>query len=398
MTIPALLAVARGDEPADLLLRNGRIVNVFSGCIEAADIAIFNGRIAGIGTGYQGKQTVNLREALVAPGLIDAHVHIESCLGVPARFAAAVLPHGVTCVVTDPHEIANVAGVAGIRYMAKSSLNLPLTIVTMAPSCVPATHLESNGATLSADDLAALRADGVIYGLAEVMNFPAVIHGDDALLAKLRVFHDRPKDGHAPAVSSKYLNAYVASGIGSDHECTTVAEAQEKLARGLVILVREATNARNLHALLPLITPYNSRRICFCTDDRTPGDLLNQGTVDYMIREAVAFGIDPIEALRMATLNTAEWFGLHDRGAIAPGYAADLVIFDNLHDFRPRRVYANGKLVAENGRMRSDVVLEPLHASAQITGSVNVLWSSVDFRIPAHGTRRASSAPNRISL
>ena len=385
-----LLAVARGDLPADLLLRNGRVVNVFSGQIEAVDIAVAGDRIAGLGPGYIAHQVVDLGGAYVTPGLIDAHVHIESSLCVPAHFAAAVGPRGVTTAVIDPHEIANVIGLDGIRFMAESAANLPLHAVVMASSCVPATQMESNGAILAAHDLAALLREGVVYGLAEVMNYPGVIQGDPDMLGKLDAFRGRPVDGHAPLVTGPALNAYVAAGVGSEHECTTVDEAAEKLARGLYVLIREATNAHNLDALLPLINPANSRRICFCTDDRMPQDLLEQGSIDYMIRRAITYGIDPVEAIRLATLNSAEWFGLHERGAIAPGRIADLVVVDDLAEFRARQVYAGGELVAAEGRLLRAV--EPNAGNSVlrgtgVRGSVNVAWSSLDLRIPARGKR-----------
>lgn len=385
MTVPDLLAVARGDRPADLLLRHGRIVNVFSGEIEGADIALAGGMIAGIGPGYQAHTTLDLAGAYVTPGLIDAHVHIESSLCIPPHFAAGVLPRGVTCVIADPHEIANVAGQAGIRFMLAGSRGLPLSVILMASSCVPATPMESTGATLAADDLAELLAEGVVHGLAEVMNYPSVVAGDAAMLAKLAAFRGRPMDGHAPQLAGHALNAYVAAGIGSEHECTTVAEAAEKLARGMMILIREASNARNLHALLPLITAQNARRICFCSDDRTPVDLLSQGTLDYMVREAVAYGIPPVDAIRMATLNPAEWLGLHDRGGIAPGRVADLLVVDDLHDFRPRQVIARGRMVAQDGRLLAGLDL-PIPGSDGVHSSVNIDWSAVNFRIPARGS------------
>jgi adenine deaminase len=387
MSLIHLLAVARGDEPADLLLRGGRLVNVFSGTIEEADIAIYGDRIAGIGTGYRARQTVDLHGAFVAPGLIDAHVHIESSLCTLAQFAAAVLPCGVTSAVADPHEIANVAGLAGVRFMAESSRNLPLRVLLMAPSAVPATGMETSGATLDADDLAILLVEGSVHGLGELMNFPGVVAGDAAVLAKIAAFAGQPRDGHAPGLSGHSLNAYAAAGMQTEHECTTVEEAAEKLARGFTILIREATNAHNLHTLLPLITPANHRRICFCTDDRQPGDLLGQGSVDYMLREAIAHGVDPITAFRLVTLNSAECYGLHDRGALAPGRLADLFIFDDLAAPRARRVYAGGRLVAEDGHVVAGVVLASPPLPPAVGETMRVDWERVDFRIPALGQR-----------
>ncbi|MDB5326957.1 MAG: ade [Phycisphaerales bacterium] len=384
-----LLSVARGDTPADLVLRHARTLNVFTGEIESGDIAIVDGLIAGIGDGYQGKEVVDLGGAYVAPGLIDAHVHIESSLCTPPQFATAVVPRGVTTVVTDPHEIANVAGVAGVQYMIDASRDLPLSVKVMAPSCVPATPLGTAGAGLSAADLGAM-VDRV-HGLAEVMNFPGVIFGDAEVLAKIDAYRDCPIDGHCPGVTGKALNAYVAAGVGSDHESITLAEAKEKLSRGLYLLIREATNARNLHALLPLITPHTNRRICFCTDDRVPADLLSTGGIDHMVREAIAFGIEPVEAFRLATLNTAEWFGLSDRGAIAPGRRADLMIFDDLRAPMAKAVYAAGKLVAELGSMARGAVTAaapPLNAVPEaVRGRVAITLDDRTFRIAAESVK-----------
>ena len=393
-----LLEVARGDRPADLVLRNGRLVNVLSGDVEEADVAICGERIAGVGAGYAAEEEADLEGAFIAPGLIDAHVHIESSLCLPSQFAAAVVPRGVTTVAADPHEIANVAGAAGVRYMAECSRNLPLQVVLMAPSAVPATHMETSGAVLSAEDLAGLLEEGTVHGLAELMNFPGTIQGDPEVLAKIAAFRGRPRDGHAPGLGGKPLNAYAAAGAGSDHECATVAEAAEKLARGFYILVREATNAHNLQALLPLVNERNNRRFCFCTDDRMPGDLLDQGSIDHIVREAISFGVEPVTAFRMATLNCAEWFGLHDRGAIAPGRRADLMVFEDLSAPSASQVYADGQLRAENGRLLNDksVALAPVPSA--VSSSVKVAWDSFDLRVPAAGAhvRVIGSVENQV--
>jgi adenine deaminase len=378
-----MLAVARGQEPADLVLTGGRIVNVFSGQIESADIAISGNLIAGIGTGYTGREQVDLQGSFVAPGLIDAHVHIESSLCVPGQFAQAVVPRGVTTVIADPHEIANVAGPAGVRFMYESSRDLSLDVILMAPSCVPATDMATAGGVITADDLAQLRREGIVHGLAEAMNFPAVISGDAQMHGKIAAMRGRPIDGHCPGVTGKELCAYIAAGIGTDHESVTAGEAAEKLARGLYLLIREATNARNLDALLPVVTPANSRRACFCTDDRTPSHLLKDGSVDEMLRRAIAAGIDPIEAIRMCTLNSAECMGLSDRGAIAPGRLAHLIVFDDLKQPEARLVFTNGKLTARDGipfSPQSSVLSPPL-------GSCRVDWSNVNLSIPAKSDR-----------
>jgi len=383
--LPELLAVARGDARADLLLADAKIVNVFSCEIEAGDIAICDGRIAGIGSGYQARKTIELRGALVAPGLIDAHVHIESSLCTPPQFARAVVPRGVTTVVTDPHEIANVAGAAGVQFMIDSSRGLPLSVIMMAPSCVPATPMATSGASLDAIDLSTFFASQAARGLAEVMNFPGVIQGDPEMLARIAAFQSSPIDGHAPGVTGKPLNAYVAAGVGSDHECVSVDEAKEKLARGLYILIRQATNARNLDTLLPLINSKNGRRICLCTDDRQPADLLGDGGIDFMLRRVIEAGIDPIEAIRLATLNPSEWFGLSDRGAIAPGRRADLMVFDDLSKPMARMVFYNGALVARDGAMVAEHTVNA--AKPQAAHSCNIRWESVNFRIVAKSDR-----------
>ncbi|WP_428938138.1 adenine deaminase [Fontivita pretiosa] len=383
----SLLAVARGDWPADLLLSNGQIVNVFCGQIERADIAIAGDRIAGIGPGYRAREVIDLNGSFVAPGLIDSHVHIESSLCVPGQFASAVVPRGVTTVVTDPHEIANVAGIEGIRFMIQASRGLPLRVVVMASSCVPATDMASSGARLDAGELAQLLEQGEVHGLAEVMNYPGVIAADPQVAAKLQAFCGRPRDGHAPGLGGKALNAYVAAGIGSDHECVSVDEAAEKLARGMYILIRQASTARNLDALLPLVRAANSRRICFCTDDRQPADLLDEGSIDHMVRRAIAHGIDPIEALRMATLNPSEWFGLHDRGAIAPGRLADLIIFDDLANPQARLVYSGGVLAARDGRPCSVAGVQPTAIPDTVRARCILSCHTPNLRVRARSAR-----------
>jgi adenine deaminase len=380
-----LLPVARGDVPADCVLTGGRIINVFSGEIETGDIAIVDRTIAGVGGNYDGRQRIDLKGAFVAPGLIDAHVHIESSLCVPSQFAAALVPRGVTGVVSDPHEIANVAGPAGVRYMASAARGLALDVTIMAPSCVPATALATSGGVIDADDLRSLRAGGIARGLAEMMNFPGVLADDPKVLEKLGVMKSRPIDGHSPGLTGKRLNAYIAAGIGSDHESTTVEEAREKLSRGLYVLIREATNACNLDALLPVVTKSNSRRICFCTDDRTPVQLLERGSVDEMVRRAIAFGIDPIEAIRMATLNPSEWFGLNHLGAIAPGRSGNLFVFDDLGRPDAKLVFSHGRLVAEHGEMLAET--GPVPADETVTGKCRIDWEKVRWNIPAKGDR-----------
>ena len=344
------IRIASGDGTADLLIKNGRVVDVFSGQIEKKDVAVFGGVIVGFGD-YRAKKTIDVKGDFLCPGLIDGHVHIESSMLTVPEFARAVLPNGTTSVVIDPHEIANVRGKEGIRFMAESARNVPLNVFLMLPSCVPATHMETSGAILKANDLKPLLKEPWATGLAEMMNFPGVIFRDPEVLKKIEMARGKRIDGHAPMLSGKGLYAYLTAGIRSDHECTTAKEAKEKLKNGMWIMVREGTTARNLRDLIPLVIPKNSRRFLFVTDDRHPKELIEEGHIDSMVRQAIRWGLDPILAIQMATLNSAEYFRLDDLGAIAPGYRADIVTFDHLGRFQIKKVFKDGKLVAENGRM-----------------------------------------------
>ncbi len=344
------IKVASGEDKADLLIQNGRLVNVFTGEIERKDVAIFDGVIIGFGD-YEAKTTLDVKGAFICPGLIDGHLHIESSMVAIPQFAQAVLPHGTTTVVIDPHEIANVMGVEGIRFMAESAKGIPLNVLMMLPSCVPATLMETSGARLRAKDLKPLLNEPRVIGLAEMMNFPGVIYRDKEVLKKIEMAKGKRIDGHSPSLSGKGLYAYISAGIRSDHECTTLKEAYEKVKSGMWIMVREGSTARNLKDLLPLINTKNSRRFFFVTDDRHPKELLEEGHIDSMIRQAVQRGLDPILAIQMATLNTAEYFRLDDLGAIAPGYRADIVVFDHLARYQIKKVFKDGLLVAENGKM-----------------------------------------------
>lgn len=395
MSFEDRLRAARGEVSCDLLLTNLQLINLHTAEIYQADIAIKGSYIVGIGEGYHADRILDLEGRYVAPGLIDAHVHIESSLCVPREFTRAVLPRGVTTVITDPHEIANVHGLEGIRFMLEAAKYGAMTIYVMASSCVPATHMETAGAELDADALANLKANRWVLGLAEMMNYPGVIHGDAGVLAKLALYHDRVIDGHCPALSGRELNTYIAAGIQSDHECTTVEEAREKLRKGMHLFIREATNARNLNTLLPVVTSDNHYRISFCTDDRQPADLLDEGSIDYMVRVAIEFGIPPLHALRMGSLNTAQYFRLHDKGAIAPGYRADLMVFTDLNAPQAELVLRGGVVVAEHGQLAEHVQRHPV---APMRNSINIDWDAVSFDMPASGeqVRVIGSIPNQL--
>ena len=347
-----MMDVASGRRKASLVLKNAKVINVFTEEIETLDIAIEDGRIAGLGS-YEGIENRDMTGRFVCPGFIDGHIHLESSMVSPDEFETAVLPHGTTAVITDPHEISNVAGLQGLDYMLEATEKRLLDVYFMLPSCVPAAPLDKSGAVLEAKDLKSYYNNPRVLGLAEVMNAPGVINGQKELLEKLLDSRAAGKiaDGHAPFLSGRDLCAYVCAGIRSDHECSDPEEAKQKLARGQWIMIREGTAARNLSALLPLFEAPYYERCMLVTDDRHPGDLVRLGHMDYILRRAVALGADPIRAIRMATLHEAQYFGLKDRGAVAPGMKADLAVLEDLKDFRVLEVYKNGMLAAQNGTM-----------------------------------------------
>lgn len=352
----ALLAVSRGDAPADLLLTNCRLINVLTREIYPAEIAIFHGRIAGVSTEpgqYTARETLDIDGEYVAPGFIDAHVHIESGLMLPAEYANAVMPHGTTAVVSDPHEIANVHGLDGIRFMLAASEKLALRVFVMLSSGVPATDMETSGARLSAADLATLLDEPRVLGIAEMMNYPGMVAAAPDMVAKALLGHSSRirVDGHAPLVRGLTLQAYAAAGISSDHESVSADEALDKLRSGIQVLIREGSTAKNLDAILPIVNERTSRFCSWATDDKQPDDLETQGHIDHNIRRAVSQGLDPILAIQMATINTARHYHLNDIGAIAPGYHADLVTFRDLSNLHPTRTFAAGTLVAQNKAM-----------------------------------------------
>ena len=345
-----LIAAARGEVEVDLLLSGGILANVLSGEVYRADVAVHRGRVVGFECS-SARNVLELDDRIIAPGFIDGHVHIESSMVTVPEYARAVVPRGTTTVVADPHELANVWGEAGIRYILDSSRDLPLDVYVMLPSCVPATDLETAGASLRAADLASLLEEDRVLGLAEMMNYPGVLFRDAEVMAKLALAEGRPVDGHAPGLSGRDLSAYIAAGIGSDHECTSIEEAREKVRAGMHIMLREGSAAKNLSDLLPLVTARNAGRFLFVSDDRHPADLLSQGHIDFMVRTAVEQGLEPIVAMQMASINAARYFGLSHLGAVAPGYRSDMVILDSLESLRPVKVIKDGVLVAEEGRL-----------------------------------------------
>ena len=363
-----VIDVARRRKAADVIIKNAKIVNVFNETVEEGNIAVSGGLIAGIGAYEEGDTIYNVDGAFVAPGFIDSHMHIESTMLIPTEFAKAVVPLGTTTAIVDPHEIANVAGIPGIQFMLNASKNLPIDIYFMLSSCVPATNLETSGATLYAEDLAVLKNSDKVLGLAEVMNYPGVINKDPELLDKIVLFRDSVIDGHSPTLTGYDLNAYLSAGILADHECTTKEEALEKLSKGMWIMMREGSVTRDVLNLLPILNDKTKHRLLICTDDKHPEDLINEGHVNFAIRLLVENGIPLPVAVRLATLNPALFFGFRRKGGVAPGYAADLVVFDTLKKID--LVFKDGVLVSKDSTPLFDVE-EPVHVDA-VKNTINL--------------------------
>jgi adenine deaminase len=378
------IQAARGEIAPDLVLKGGRVIDLFSCEIVDTDVAIYDGVIVGLGD-YNGPRMIDVREHYVCPGFIDGHFHIESSMLTPPELSKAVIPKGTTAIAADPHEIANVLGKQGIRYILDSSQGLPVDIYVMLPSCVPSTDLETSGAKLSAVDLVGFKDEPRVLGLAEMMNYPGVVCGAEPVLEKIDAFSDSVKDGHAPLVSGKDLNAYIGAGIRSDHECTLLEEAKEKLRLGMHIMIREGTQAKNLKSLLPIVSPATVRQCLLVTDDLHPHDLLNKGHMNHVLDLAIEQGLDPILAILMATLNTAQYFGLKDLGAIAPGHRADVVILSSLRPVKVEIVFKGGKKVCEQGQLNYEC---PQGGCADNLGPMHIKPYEPDaFVIPQQGNR-----------
>ena len=380
------MAVARGDAPADCVFLNGRVVNVFTRRIEEVAVSVYGGRIAGVGAfAMDARETIDLGGQFLAPGFIDAHMHVESTMMMPRAFVRIAAPHGTTGVVLDPHEIANVLGMPGIKLLMDASVGLPMNILFAASSCVPSSRFETSGAELDAKDLAPMFDDPRVVALAEMMNFPGVVLGDESVLEKVQLGLERAVvDGHCPGLTGAALGAYIASGVGSDHECTTAEQALERIALGMRVFLREGSAARNVEALIPAINDANASRFCFCTDDRHPGDLHLQGHIDHAVRKAISLGLDPVTAIAMGSLHVAEHYRQPDLGAIAPGRQADLIVFDSLDDLRPSSVYYRGELIARDGAM-VDMELPDGPDDSLSRGSVKLAkgFTRESLRVPA---------------
>lgn len=376
-----MISVAKGETPADLILANARIVNTLNGEIEEGNVAICGPMIAGVGDYEQGQQVIDLKGKYLSPGLINGHIHLESSMLHISQYARAVVPRGTLAVVTDFHEIANVSGIRGIEYMMSCARQLPLDVYLMVPSCVPATHLETSGARLTAKDIEAILSWENTIGLGEVMNFPGVIAADSEVLAKIACSRERVIDGHAPGLKGKELNAYISAGILSDHESTSLEEAREKLSRGMYVMIREGSSEKNLETLLPLVTDKTYKRCLFVVDDRSCADLLRDGDIDAVVRKAIRLGLDPVRAIQLATINSAEYFRLRGLGAIVPGYIANVIVVGDLSTFETEMVFYRGELVAREGEaLFSPSVTE----DKKMTRTVKVKPFAVErLRIPA---------------
>jgi len=379
----------------DLLIKNVKLINTFSGDIYKTDIAVHNGKIAGFGE-YRAKNVIDARGMFASPGFIDGHVHIESSMVKIPEFAKVVLPCGTTSVVIDPHEIANVLGMEGIKYMLSSSVDAMLGVYVMLPSCVPSTNLETSGAMLSSHDLSLLLNDERILGIAEIMNYPGVINKDEELLKKIAIANNKIIDGHAPFLSGKNLYAYISAGIRSDHESSDIQEAREKLRAGMFVMIREGTAAKNLKSLICLVNNSNSRKFLFVTDDRHLDDIEVEGHINYLVKKAIEYGVEPLKAIQMATINAAEYFGLKNLGAILPGYLADIIIFDDLKKMNIKMVFKNGVLVSKEGQIIDGIIKE---YKEKLRGTINVRWiEHDDFALKAE-TKKArviNVIPNEI--
>ena len=368
-TLARLISVAKGELPADLLLANAEVVNVFTGEIEPGNVAICGERIAGVGDYQEGKQVLDLGRRYIAPGLINGHIHPESSMLDIGQYARAVVPHGTTTLVTDLHEIANVRGLEGIRYVLNCARRLPFNLFLMAPSCVPATRLETSGASLGAEDIRQVLGWKDCIGLGEVMNFPGVIGGDEEVLKKISLGRRKIIDGHAPGLAGKNLSAYIVAGIYSDHESVSLDEAKEKLRQGMFIMIREGSSEKNLDALLPLVTDKTYKRCLFVVDDRSCVDLLKDGDIDGVVRKAIRLGLDPVRAIQLATINPADYFRRDGLGAVAPGFMADLIVLSDLSRLQIDMVFYRGRLVAKEGE---PLFLTPKAAGKRLTNTVNI--------------------------
>jgi len=390
MNLAKLISVARGEKPADLLFKNARIVNTAIGEVEQGNVAIYGDRIAGVGDYDEAREVVDLEGGYLSPGLINGHTHIESSMLHPARYAQAVVPRGTLTVITDLHEISNVCGIEGIEFVSNWANKLPLDMLFMAPSCVPATPLETSGAEINSREIKRILSYPNVIGLGEMMNFPGVVHGDEEVLAKLMAAKGRVIDGHAPGLGGKDLNAYMTAGILSDHESTTLREGKEKLEKGMWLMIREGSSEKNLDALLPLVNDKTYRRCFFVIDDRSCFDLLHAGDIDDVVRKAIDRGLEPVRAIQMATINTAEYFRLYDRGIIAPGYLADLITITDLQSLKINQVFYRGKLVARGGEamfslphiaptLTDTVRIKPLSAESLRLASIEEIFPVIEI-------------------